>query len=216
VAYSRFRHLAIERAKPAPTEEQIRAIEALLGARLPASFREFLCVANGGYIEYVIDVPMGGGTTEPLCFCGIFSAEKGTFCDETFLGEIRAGREYSKIPAGVLPFARDGGGSIVYLDLSDEGHGRVVAFVEGLPEWTGLRTESTFIELAPSFDEYVDKLHIDRGDVIRQLAEDVKDVSHVDATEEWLDIGMPNWRDDPEVVEAVHAARQRVGGDRST
>lgn len=214
MTYSRFRHLAIERAKPAPSDEQLRGIEDLLGAKLPGSFCKFLRVANGGYVEYVIDVPMGDGKTEALSFCGIFSADEGTFCDETFVGEIRSGREYAKIPLGVLPFARDGGGSIVYLDLSDEGRGRVVAFVEGLPAWTGLRTESAFIELASSFDEYVDKLHIDRGDVIRQLAEDAKEMAHVDATEEWLDVGMPRWRDDPELVEAVRAARRSVARDR--
>ncbi len=104
--YARFRHLAIERAKPAPTKEQLAAIEDLLCAPLPASFHEFLQVANGGYLEYVIDVPFGDGKSEPLSFCGIFSAEDGDFCDETFVGEIRSSREYQKIPPGALPFAR--------------------------------------------------------------------------------------------------------------
>ena len=122
--YTRFRHLAIERAKPAPTAEQLSAIEGLLGAELPTSFRQFLHVANGGYLEYMIDVPFDEGKSEPLCFCGIFSANDGDFLDETFVGEIRAAREYQNAPMGILPFARDGGGSIVYLDLSEEGKGR--------------------------------------------------------------------------------------------
>jgi hypothetical protein len=58
MTYSRYRHFAIERAKPAPTDTQLAAIENLLGARLPASFRDFLRVANGGYLEYVVDVRM--------------------------------------------------------------------------------------------------------------------------------------------------------------
>ena len=66
VNYSRFRHLAIERAKPAPTDAQLAAIEATLEASLPALFREFLQVANGGYLEYVIDVPFDDGKSEPL------------------------------------------------------------------------------------------------------------------------------------------------------
>ena len=102
------------------------------------------------------------------------------------MGELRSAREYQKLPRGVLPFARDGGGSMVYLDLSAEGRGRVVAFVDGLPEWTGLRTEPAFVELAPSFEEYVRKLRIDRESVIHQLMHDAKNVRHVDATEEWL------------------------------
>lgn len=210
MTYSRYRHLAIERAKPAPTDTQLAAIENLLGARLPASFRDFLRVANGGYLEYVVDVHMGSGKTEPLCFGGLFSADEGTFCDGTFVGEIRSAREYVKIPQGVLPFARDGGGSVVYLDLSLEGNGRVVAFVIGLPEWTGLRTESAFIELASSFDEYVAKLRIDRDTVIDHLLNDASSLSHVDATEEWLDIGMPRWREDAEVVTILCEARRRL------
>src|SRR6478609_8091683 len=117
--YSRYRHLAIERANPAPTEAQQVAIETLIGVSLPASFREFLQVANGGYLEYVIDVPFDEGKSEALSFCSVFSTEEGNFCDETFVGEVRAAREYQKIPQSVLPFARDGGGSMVYLDLTE-------------------------------------------------------------------------------------------------
>jgi cell wall assembly regulator SMI1 len=212
VNYTRFRHLAIERAKPAPTAGQLTAIEKLLGASLPPSFLEFLKVANGGYVEYVIDVPFGEGRSEELSFCGIFSADDGDFCDETFVGEIRSARQYKQVPPGVLPFARDGGGSMAYLDLSPEGKGRVVAFVEGLPEWAGRRTNSAFIELAPSFDEYVSKLRIDRGAVIDHLLHDAQNTAHVDATEEWLDIGIPMWRNDPELVAGVEAARQRLTG----
>ena len=209
MTYARYRHLAIEDAKSAPTEAQMEAVEALLGAALPQSFREFLKVANGGTLEYVIDVPIGDGRTEMLSFCGIFSADEGTFCDETLVGEIRSGREYAKIPVGVLPFARDGGGSLVYLDLSEEGKGRVVAFVEGLPQWTGLRTESAFVELAASFEEYVGKLRIDPEDVVRAM-DDARELSHIEATEEWLDIGLPEWREDARLRSAVEGARRRL------
>ena len=208
--YSRYRHLAIDNAKPAPTESQLRAIETLLDARLPESFIEFLNVANGGYLEYVIDVPMHTGRTEQLSFCGIFSADEGTFCDETLVGEINAERQYKKIPPGVLPFARDGGSSMVYLDLTPEGNGSVVAFVQGLPEWTGLRTESAFIELADSFDEYVTKLRIDLEAIIDHLEHDVTELSHIAATEEFLDIGLSNWRADDELVRLIDEARTRL------
>jgi len=146
--YSRFRHLVIKGAKPAPSENQVAAIEALLGASLPTSFRDFLSVANGGYLDYVIDVSFGDGKTEPLCFCTLFSADEGGYCDETFLGMIRCWRENQQIPPGVLPFASDAGGSMVLLDLTAEGCGRIVAWVEGLPDWTSLRHESTYLELA--------------------------------------------------------------------
>ena len=210
MAHTRYRHLAIKRAKSPPTGTHLAAIETLLDAHLPVSFRDFLRVANGGYLEYVIDVPTGTGKTEPLCFCSLFSADEGTFCDGTLVGEIRSAREYLKIPQGVLPFARDGGASVVYLDLSPKGNGRVVAFVTGLPEWAGSRTESAFIELASSFDEYVAKLRIDRDVVIDQLLDDPTDMSDVDAIEEWLDIGMPRWREDSELVTILFGARRSL------
>jgi hypothetical protein len=213
MSYTRFRHLAIERAQPAPTDSQLAAIEELLGAPLPASFREFLQVANGANLEYTVDVPVGDGRSEGHSFCGIFSADEGDSGDETFIGEIRAAREDQKIPPGVLPFARDGGGSVAYLDLSPAGGGRVVAFVEGLPEWAGSRTESALIELAPSFDEYVSLLRIDRGAVTDHLQYDAENIEDVDAIEEWLEMGMPSWRNDPELVATVQEARERLSMD---
>lgn len=211
MSYTRYRHLAIEGAKAPPSESQLRAIEDELGAELPLSFQQYLDVANGGYLEYIIDIPTGTGQFEALSFCGLFSADIGTFCDETFIGEIRSGREYKKIPNGVLPFARDGGGSIVYLDLSSAGNGRVVAFVEGLPSWAGKRTESAFIELASSFDEYVDKLKVDLDVVVDHLENDVSELSHIAAIEEWLNIGLPDWRSNSVLVSAIQTARARLG-----
>src|SRR5262245_11344714 len=68
ITFSRYRHLVITGAKPAPTETQLAVIKALLGANLPASFRDFLKVANGGHLDYVIDVPTGTGNTEEISF----------------------------------------------------------------------------------------------------------------------------------------------------
>lgn len=207
--YARFRHLAIEGARPPVSDDELQAVEAALGASLPASFREFLRTASGGYIEYVIDVPTQHGGTEPIVFGSIFSARAGD--PESLLQEIELARELTEVPPGVLPFARDGGGSIAYLDLSPDGRGRVVAFVGELPAWTGRERASGFVELAASFDEYVSKLHIDRDDVLDALQNAIAEASHVDATEEWLDIGLPGWREqDTELAAAVAAARARV------
>jgi hypothetical protein len=210
MSYTRYRHLAIEDAKAPPSESQLRAIEDELGAELPLSFKQYLDVANGGYLAYTIDVPTAAGQLEALSFSGLFSADTGTSCDETFVGEIRSGREYTNIPEGVLPFARDGGASIVYLDLSSAGNGRVVAFVEGLPEWTGKRSESAFIELASSFDEYVDKLRVDLDAVVYRLENDVAELSHLTAIEELLDVGLPNWRSNSSLLSAIQAAQERL------
>jgi cell wall assembly regulator SMI1 len=209
MTYARFRHLAIERARPALSDDELRVVEAKLGSELPDSFREFLRTASGGHIAYVVDVPTQHGGTEPIMFGSVFSARDED--PESILKELDAAREVTRVPPGVLPFARDGGGSIVYLDLSPHGQGRVVAFVDGLPAWTGRERASGFVEIATSFDEYVSKLHIDRDDVLDVLQNDVSEQSHVDATEEWLDIGMPRWREqDAELAAAAAEARARV------
>jgi len=39
---------------------------------------------------------------------------------------------------------------------------------------------------------------------------DATDMSHVEATEEWLDIGMPRWREDAELVTILSEARRRL------
>jgi len=85
-----------------------------------------------------------------------------------------------------------------------------VAFVGARPAWTGRERSSGFVELAASFDEYISKLHIDREYVLEVL-EDVYKPTHLDATEEWLDIGMPGWREEAaELAAAVADARARV------
>lgn len=209
-SYTQFRHLAIEGAKPPASLQQLSRIESVLGKRLPGSFREFLAVANGGYVEYVVDVQTGGGQLEPISFCSFFSTEDGT--SGTFLGEIRFARDNINLPHGVLPIARDGGGSMLYLDLTNEGQGRVVGFIHGLPEWAGLRTKSAFVELAASFDDYVAKLRIDREAALDHLQHDVEELEHLIATERWLDIGFPEWRSDMELAEAAANARLRMLG----
>ncbi|MBI5334446.1 MAG: SMI1/KNR4 family protein [Burkholderiales bacterium] len=215
-----FRHLAIEGAKPPPAEAQVRAIEDELGADLPASFRHYLDAANGGYLEYLIDVPpaagrASGGLGEPgeiqaLSFCSLFSADGGG--SETFLTEMRSDRELTGLPPGVLPFARDGGGSVVHLDLRAAGKGRVVAFVQGRPAWAGGRRESALIELTPSFDDCVDRLRLDIDAALDHLQYDAGTLDDVAAIEQRLDIGLPAWRGDSSLMRAVESARARMGG----
>lgn len=223
-----FRHLVIEGAKPPPTEAQVRAIEEELGAELPAFFRHYLDAANGGYLEYLIDVPVGtgggsagqgrsgegstgdsvAGQTQALSFCGLFSADG---CgSETFLAEIRSGRQLAGLPRGVLPFARDGGGSVVHLDLSAEGRGRVVALVQGRPAWAGGQRRAALIELAPSFDDYVAQLRPDLDATLDHLAYDAATLDDIAAIELRLDIGLPTWRSIPSLARAAEEARARV------
>jgi len=153
-----YKHLRIYHAKGEPSASEISEIEDLLDAKLPTSFLDFLKAANGGYFEFCIDIE-----GDSLSFGSIYQTGKdsnGSYGFGTFVGEIESERNgFLEIPRQVLPFASDGGGSYVYLDLTEEGNGRVVAFVHGLPEWTGKPQEDRFIELAASFDEYLDLLY---------------------------------------------------------
>jgi hypothetical protein len=207
--YRVFRHLAFESADPAPSTADVARVEGLLGAELPQSYRDFLAVGNGGNLEYVVSVAFPDGHVEDMSF-GAFFTLGSSGRRERAMDELLRARKGYKIPPGVLPIARDGGGSILFLDLTTEGQGRIVAFVEGLPAWTGRRAESGFIEVAPSFDAYVAALRIDKESVLDTLQHDARELSHVAATEEWLDIGMPDWRSDADLLEAVAEAKRRL------
>lgn len=208
--YEAYRHLAIERADPAPTPEELDAIEEALCATLPASFVEFLRFANGVCLEaYVVHVTDERGAVDAVGPIAFFSASR-TAGFGTFVGEIHAAREHVAIPPGVLPFGRAGSSSMVYLDLSPGGEGRVVAHLESYPAWTGLRERSAFVDLAPSFDEFLARLHVDREALLEDLTGQGLALHHIEATEEFLNIGLPGWRNDEQLMEAVAQALARV------
>lgn len=152
-----YEHLEIQGAKGAPEPEEVAAIESLLGRPLPQYFIDFLKVANGAYLDYCVRVPPDG---EEMSFCQLYEAGKknGEYSYGTLIYEIQFEREFKRIPEEVLPFARDGGSSVVYLDLTPEGNGRVVAYVHGRPAWAGGDEQDRFVELAPGFGEYIKML----------------------------------------------------------
>lgn len=210
--YHSYRHLAFEPALPAPAPADIAAIEAELGAALPASLLDFLQAANGAVIEYSCNVPLPDGGSEQLSFASWFAAgdpDTATPGDETLLGELRLARQDLEFPALMLPLARDGGDSMLYLDLSAEGGGRVLAWVRELPAWTGRRAQGLH-QLAPSLDAYLNQLYIDRASVLDDLAHSVRQPSHLEAIAQWLDIGLPRWRTDPEIAALFERRQQQL------
>jgi hypothetical protein len=198
MAFTRFRNLAVYDPQPPPTDAEIEAIENALTARLPEDFKHFLAVANGGHIEYEVEVEHSEGK-EQMLFCELFNTHRFPSNSSpwgTFLGELAVARENFELPPEVLPVARDGGGSLLFLDLTQEGAGRIVAFVHGLPAWTGRRQTDAFVEVAPSFVEYVDKLFISE-EWARELLRDASTPGNeirLAEVRELLDIGMPEWR----------------------
>jgi len=157
-----YKHLEIEDYVGEPTDSELKALEEKLEAKLPDVFVDFLKVANGGYLEYFVDIAIKQDKTEALCFCELYGTRdsiKGGA--PIFSEEIDSERKYKNIPAAYLPFARDGGSSILYLDLAASGAGRVIAFIEGLPNWTGLNQSHIIVEVAKSFEEFANKLYLD-------------------------------------------------------
>lgn len=152
----KYRHVEILSSEGPPEPAEIGKVEALLGAKLPTDFLDFLQVANGGFHEYCVRVPP---ENEVISFGDIYLAgpdSRGEYGIGTLVGEIGAAKSWAQTPDAVLPFARDGAGSEVLLDLTQDGKGKVVAYIHGLPEWAAPIQEDRFIELAPSFAEYID------------------------------------------------------------
>ncbi len=152
----KYKHLEIQDAKGAPAPEEVAAIEAMLGRPLPPDFIDFLSVANGAYLEYCVRVP---SDDKIVSFYDVFLAGKNEPGQHyaTFIHEIEMEREHREIPKEFLPFASDGSHAVVYLDLTPEGNGRVVASLYGYV-WTGGHQDDGYVVLAPSFAGYLEML----------------------------------------------------------
>ncbi|GAA4249462.1 SMI1/KNR4 family protein [Dactylosporangium darangshiense] len=154
----------------------LAAVEADLGGPLPPGYRALLEAVNGGTAHYTIDI---GG--EPLGF-ELFSA-----------AALR--REVPRRPPGadLMPIAADGGGSLLFLAPD----GRVVAFVHGLPAWTGRSPQDAMHEVAGDIEQYLDRLALD-DDTVELLWQDAEDLEPDDewriAVETFLDAESQGWR----------------------
>lgn len=154
------RRLEVEDPLPAPTAEELAAVEAELGVPLPPEFVAFLAQANGGRLDYSFDVPVPGGAL-PVSFHSLHHTRRPSALRPSpgsMLHELSAERRTKGVARELLPFASDGGASVVFLDLTPEGSGRVVAYVEGLPGWDG-DPHSAFVVLAGSFAAFLERLY---------------------------------------------------------
>ena len=151
----KYKHLEIDDAKGAPAPEEVAAIEALLGRPLPPDFLHFLSVANGAYLDYCVRVPPDGAI---VSFYDVFLAGRNEPGQHyaTFIHEIEMERMHRGTPQEFLPFASDGSHAVVYLDLTREGNGRIVASLEGYV-WAGGQDDG-YVVLAPSFAGYIEML----------------------------------------------------------
>lgn len=157
----RYPHLEVDAPKAPPTEEELSAIESAVGAKLPPDLLELLAGANGGKLDYVFELPTEARPF-PLCFYSLYSTRlpyPGRSPAGLILHELEMERRLKDLRPGLLPIGADGGTSVLYVDLAPERHGRVVAYVEGLPGWDGT-PEGCFVDLAPSLDDFLSALFL--------------------------------------------------------
>ncbi|MEL6195715.1 MAG: SMI1/KNR4 family protein [Myxococcota bacterium] len=191
---TRFRGRIIEEVSDGARPDELDAVEAELGVELPGAYRELLMTANGGYAEYDVEVELGDGRSEYLSFAEIYGADRGKEWGSNPF-ELMQARTNRGVPAvAVLPIARTGGSSQLYLDLRDGGE-RVVAFVDGLPGWTGLRQSDSLVTVASSFVEYWERLTIDPDHAQSVIEEFDPRRGDPRFVEDWLDSGLPGWRE---------------------
>jgi hypothetical protein len=165
MADARFLHLEIDSPKAPPTEEEVAAIEEAVGGKLPAALLDFLAVANGGKLDYTFELPTEAGPF-PLCFYALYSTRRplpGRAPGGLILHELELERRLKGLRPGLLPVAGDGGTSVLYVDLSPERYGCVVAYVEGLPGWDGT-PEGCYVDVAPGLSAFLAGLFLNTVD----------------------------------------------------
>lgn len=165
------------------------AIEHELGAALPVDYRAFVSDVGGGTVPYAVWLPPGARDAEAIQFDHLVTVD-GLMAERA---AYLAGSLPEVMPPSLLPVARDGGGSMLYVDLAD---GAVWAFVTGLPAWAGEPAGPRGGRLAASWSDYLAMLRMD-PDYARDVWEDRHDADPewVAALEAWLDDGLPDWRD---------------------
>jgi cell wall assembly regulator SMI1 len=179
------------------TDADLDDVEQAIGVSLPDDYRRFMKVAHGGRLEYAVRLPPHDPAGSLIEFADLFTAvgdRAGTLFGEwqshpsTFMAEV--------LPAPLLPVARDGGGSMLYLDMRHQTHGHVWAYVHGLPDWAGGDGRDRGGRIASSWQEYLAMLFIDE-DLAQDIWEDARRGAEPDglaSVRRWLDAGLPGWQ----------------------
>jgi cell wall assembly regulator SMI1 len=143
-------------------ETDFDRVERVVGVALPPGYRRFMKVAHGGTLQYAVRLPPDDSTGQVIEFSSLYDVVGDG--SDTLIGELRAHPSTfmaEALPAPLLPVARDGGGSQLYLDVRSESHGTVWAFMHGLPHWAGGDGQDRGGVVAASWDDYLRMLFID-------------------------------------------------------
>ena len=182
------------------SDTDLDRVERTIGVALPPGYRRFMKVAHGGTLQYAVRLPPDDPTGRVVEFSNLYEVVGDG--SGTLIGEFRAHPSTfmaEELPAPLLPVARDGGGSELYLDVREEFHGTVWAFMHGLPHWAGGDEQDRGGVVAASWDDYLGMLFIDE-EMAQEIWEDAVAGAEDDwlgPVMDWLDAGLPGWRDLP-------------------
>lgn len=179
----------------AVNEAQLEQLEQTVGRRLPAGYREFVALANGGTLPYAVRLPPKDPDGELLEFSTITRVD-GDFDIAAAWKNFENTDFAEHLPQGLMEVAQDGGGSTLFIDLGEESFGSVWAFVWGLPSWAGSGRSTMGGQVAPSWNDYLDMLTLDE-DYAREVWEEAQinpDPDWTNAVVTWLDSGLRDWR----------------------
>ena len=146
-----------------PTKQQLAYLEHLVGAPLPPAYVEFLQFSNGGHPQlnsFFIEV-RAEGYREQWSVDNFFSiSSDDPDVEDTDEVLWRYNHRNDTLTQEFLPIADNGIGDTIYLDLTREGHGRVVLCARERPAWArgALPASDVLLPIAASFEEFIDLL----------------------------------------------------------
>ena len=140
--------------KPSPTADDVKTIEKLINAKLPASYIEFLNFSNGGYpktdtlfhhdVEWVVN--------------NFFQLSTSRDSIDDLEGIIwQYNNRWESAAREILPIGSDALGNLFCLDLTEHSSDRVILWIHDEPH-------PSIREIANSFENFIDMLEIPTGD----------------------------------------------------
>lgn len=162
----RIEEIQVDAGSKAPPagDGRLDELRALVGVDLPAPFVAFLKTAGGRRIS---KYGFKSGDYTGTFACPVVYSLHADFGEYDLIKELRDARTHNGVPPEVVPFAcclngpSDG---VMYLDLTQKGGGRVTAYMAGKPAWTGRNTRGAWIDVADSFQGYLEALLVDSDD----------------------------------------------------
>ena len=145
----------MQRSRAKLSEQAIVNAEAQLGFALPAPYRNFLLLYNGGHPEpAAFPIDNNPADTHGLVQAFLCINEQDVYNLATYVKRYR-----NRVPAGFLPIAVDPGGNLICLAMAGARAGKVYFWdheeeaEEGQPP-----TDKNVFLIANTFDEFLSRL----------------------------------------------------------